>query len=276
MKDTETPMSEHDDDVRKLMELAGPRREPPDAVRERVHQAVLEAWEQVPIPSPTSTSTMRQRRWLALAASVVFGLGIGYLALVELAVEPPGISGKMVFASGGHSVRGSEEVDAPLLQEGAMLRTSGRGRLFIQLDEHTTLRLDHNTSITLKTSSEIWLHRGRLYADSQGGDNGGGGIRIETPFASVTDVGTQFEVVVDGEMLEVAIREGEVTVALLDNKILTANAQSGVGERLTILGSNDVHRDALATTDPSWSWTHRAREAYDLEANTLYDFLSWA
>ena len=45
---------------------------------------------------------------------------------------------------------------------------------------------------------------------------------------------------------------------------------------MTILGSNDVQRDPLATTDPGWSWTHSAREAYDLEANSLYDFLSWA
>ena len=52
MKDRDEPMSEHDDDVRKLMELAGPRSEPPDAVRDRVHQAVLEAWEQAPIPVP--------------------------------------------------------------------------------------------------------------------------------------------------------------------------------------------------------------------------------
>ena len=270
MKDTDTLMSEHDDDVRKLMELAGPRSEPPDAVRDRVYQAVLEAWEQAPIQAPEPVA--HTRRWLALAASIVLGVAIGYMVLIELPVDPPGISGELVFASGGHSVRGSDEVPAPLLQEGAMLRTSGKGRLFIQLDEYTTLRLDHNTSITLKSSSEIWLHSGRLYADSQRGN----GIRIETPFASVTDIGTLFEVVVDGDILEVAVREGKVAVDLLDNKTLTANARSGVGERLTILGSNDIQRDTLTTTDPSWSWTQGAREAYDLEASTLYDFLFWA
>ena len=270
MKDSDTLMSEHDDDVRKLMELAGPRSEPPDAVRERVHQAVLEAWEQAPVPAPEPVA--HQRRWLALAASVVLGLAIGYMAFIELPVDPPGVSGKLVFASGGHSVRGSDDVAAPLLGEGAMLRTSGKGRLSIQLDEYTTVRLDHNTSITLQTRSEIWLHSGRLYADS----HGGGGIRIETPFASVTDVGTQFEVVVDGEVLKVAVREGGVTVDLLDNKTLTAHARSGVGERLTILGSNDIQRDTLTTTDPSWSWTYGAREAYHLEASSLYDFLAWA
>ena len=271
MKDTEPLMSEHDDDVRKLMELAGPRSEPPDAVRERVHQAVLEAWEQAPIQAPEPVT--HQRRWLALAASVVLGLAIGYMVFIELPVDPPGISGELVFASGGHSVRGSDGVAAPHLQEGAMLRTSGKGRLFIQLDEYTTVRLDHNTSITLQTSSEIWLHSGRLYADSQGG----GGIHIVTPFASVTDVGTQFEVVVDGEVLKVAVREGGVTVDLLGNKTHNAHAQSGVGERLTILlGSNDIQRNTLATTDPSWFWTHDARDAYDLEAGSVYDFLDWA
>lgn len=268
MKDTDNLMSEHDDDVRKLMELAGPRAQPPEAVRERVHEAVLEAWEQAPIQAP---EPKHRRNWLALAASVVLASTIGYLVLVELPVEAPGISGRVVFAIGEHSVRGSDAIAAPHLQEGAMLRTSDKGRLFIQLDEHTTLRLDYNTSITLKTSSEIWLHSGRLYADSQGGSQ----IRIETPFASVTDVGTQFEVAVNGDVLEVAVREGGVTVELLDNKTLTAIAQSGVGERLTILGSNDVQRDPLATTDPSWSWTHSAREAYNLDASNLYDFLTW-
>lgn len=268
MKDTDNLMSEHDDDVRKLMELAGPRAQPPEAVRERVHEAVLEAWEQAPIQAP---EPKHRRNWLALAASVVLASTIGYLVLVELPVEAPGISGRVVFESGEYSVRGSDAIAAPHLQEGAMLRTSDKGRLFIQLDEHTTLRLDYNTSITLKTSSEIWLHNGRLYADSQGG----GQIRIETPFASVTDVGTQFEVAVNGDVLEVAVREGGVTVELLDNKTLTAIAQSGVGERLTILGSNDVQRDPLATTDPSWSWTHSAREAYNLDASNLYDFLTW-
>ena len=269
MKDQDTPMSENDDDIARLMELAGPRAEPPAAARERVYQAVLQRWEQTPFIKPQAS---HQRRWMALAASVLLGLGIGYLTLNQLPADAPGVSGNIVFASGGYSIRGSQDISAPQLQEGAMLRTSGKGRLLIQLDEYTTLRLDHNTSITLQSSAEIWLHSGRLYADSING----AGIRIETPFATITDVGTQFEVTANGETLKVTVREGGVEVKLLGNQVLTATAQAGMGERLTILGANEVQRDTLATTDPSWSWTQGARDAYDLEANSLHDFLFWA
>ncbi len=284
-------LQDGDSDVRRLMALAARRREPPQGMRERVHSAVLAGWEFRPEHKPRARFHPALRPW-ALAASLVFALGIviGYSYWYPLSNSVP--AGVLLHARGEHSVMtetGEAYIPEPEaeLRGGMLVQTAADGVMMIRLDPHTTLRLGSNTRATLQQGAEVWLHRGQLYIDSSGtrGGQGEPAVRIVTPFASVTDVGTLFSVAVAGESLTVAVREGEVRVQLdagaspdlaSPGGSLAAVAGAGIGDLVTIGEDGSVRRERIATTDRRWSWIHMATEEFALNSSTLYDFLLWA
>ena len=152
-----------------------------------------------------------------------------------------------------------------------MLSTSGAGRVNVHLDTNADLRLDRDTVIVLHNAEEIWLQKGRVYVDSGGRSR----VRIKTPFASVADVGTQFEVALADQQLLVAVREGLVDVTV-DGQSITAAARDGLGEVLIFEGEQVVSREPVATTDPRWHWVVDAAPRYVLDGARLDAFLGWA
>ena len=254
---------EADHDVRQLLEIAGPRLQPPAAMEARIRAATLEVWESLPEPRPT----VRSRGLLAVAAMIVVALVGGYLLIPASMPDP---AGEIEFASGAYTVRGSGD-DADRLLPGSIIQTSLEGRLLIALPGAPRLRLDHSTSLTLHSSSEVWLHSGRIYLDTHEGEP----VRVVTPFAAVTDVGTQFEVVVQGESLVVATREGSVDVLLAD-RVIRSKAIAGQGEEVAIEGLVVLSRESIATTGGRWTWTQGARPLFEMRDRSIHEYLAWA
>ena len=255
-----------DKDVRKLLELAGPRAEPPAALRGRVHAHVLHAWQDLPEYKPA-----KHRPWAgyALAASILVAF-VGYLFVTQ--PQPTGTThvAEVIYATGAYTVRGSA-TGATFIDAGSMVRTSDEARLFVQMGPATTVRFDTATRATIHDQSEIWLHDGTLYIDADGSSLP---MRIVTPDAVITDIGTLFEVRLD-EQLVVAVREGSVIIGF-DVNSTEVHAANGMGEVVTIRGLEEISREQVATTDQRWDWIHLSHPQYTPEGHTVFEFVRWA
>lgn len=253
-----------DADIEQLLSLAGPRIQPPVDVEARVRAATMAAV--AALPEPAAPKAFWRQPVFALAATVALSLVIGFLAARDSA---PASAGEILYASGAYTIRGSE-TGADDVAPGSIIRTT-TGRMLIDLRNGRTLRIDEGASLTLRSDSEIWLHGGRVYVDSASADP----VLVVTQFASVTDVGTQFEVWVDGETLIVATREGTVNVQLGD-EALVSRAQAGQGEELKIAALELVSRAPVPTIGSRWSWTQQARPLFSVQGRTVLEYLRWS
>ena len=263
----DTTTEDADNDVRRLLEMAGPRVQPPAAVEARVRAATMGAWQSLAAPSLISRPAVR----IALAASLLVALVAGYLTTFPEDLEGRYVA-EVIFASGGYSVRNADDAVSPNIIGGSIVQTSAEGRLLIEMQGGATVRMDQKTSATLHASSEIWLHSGRLYVDSADEAHP---VRIITQYASITELGTQFEVSTQGERVVVAIREGQIALTLGSENI-SASARPGTGEILEIDGMEVTSRSQLSTLDSHWAWTQLSRPQFNLDDATFYEYLRWA
>lgn len=264
MMDTRSQDPGSEEDIRALLSVAGPRRQPPPDMEARVRAATMAAVESLPEPQPSSGWSLPKT---TIAAMMVLGVLAG-LFLIPGAEVPP--AGTIVFTTGAYTVRGSDAGDG-VLAAGAIVRTSSSGRMLIDLGRDRTVRMDGNASLTLHNGSEIWLHRGRIYVDSLSRRS----VTVVTPSASITDIGTQFEVTVDSESLVVATREGKVHVTLGAQEFLS-EAGPGVGETLKIDGLQLLQREPMSTMGDRWAWTQLARPLFDVQGRSVREYLEWA
>ncbi len=264
-------MRDEEQEVARLLALAGPRPLPPADVEARVRAATLAAFDALPEPAvpqvPARPWRITSTAGWALAASLLLAVTVGWLVSQRSGVVP---TGKIVFATGGYTVRGSGDQPA-VLAPGSIIRTSSEGRLLVDLGSRRNLRVDHSTSLTVRSDSEIWLHSGRIYVDSTGRD----GLLVVTPNASITDVGTQFEVAVNGERLDVATREGAVEVALGDRRV-RSQASPGRGEALVVDGLVLLETIPVPTVGERWAWTQASRPQFSVAGRSVREYLDWA
>ena len=257
-------VDEPDGDIKRLLKFAGPRVQPPEDVAARIHAATMAAVDALP---DRQTDAHLWRNW-AVAALVVLVAGVGYLLMPFASRDAP--VAEILYATGAYTIRGSDS-GATVLPSGAIVQTSKSGRLFVGLGDSRTLRIDHGTSLTVHSASEIWLHSGRIYVDARGGKS----VRVVTPFASVTDLGTLFEVTVSGESLNVTIREGRVDVQLGDQQV-RSEAHDGLGEELVIEGLALSARIVVPTVAERWQWTQQSRPMFDAGGRSVHEYLTWA
>lgn len=264
-------------DVAQLLSRSGMRPEPPADVAQRVHARVLEAWNELPVDSASAASkngsifSLRQRPLLAMAAGCVLAVAVVFLWQQQQQSTPVPV-GNVVFSSGGYSINPAGD-GSSALPAGTSVRTSEKGRLLIALNSKTSVRLDYGTRVTLRANDEVFLHSGRLYVDSDGQSND---LRITTERASVTKVGTQFEVNADNAgQLEVAVREGQININMAGVQT-SAMAANGAGEILRFDKQGNAARQSIATTDVArWQWTQLSRPKFDMDGKRLYDYLYW-
>ncbi|MGB5337065.1 MAG: FecR family protein, partial [Woeseiaceae bacterium] len=160
------------------------------------------------------------------------------------------------------------------IYEGMTIETSqGQGMSFL-LARNESLRLAENSSLRIDASDQFTLLRGRVYADTGEFVYRDGGLRIDTEFGAVTDIGTQFAVSIDDNLLDVAVREGRVDIRSDEHAHAHHVAMSG--ERVRLRPQGEVAVDTLALTDDYWNWTTDLAPTFDIEGRSLMDFLKWA
>lgn len=213
-----------EEQVRHLLEEAGPRPEVPPEDLAKIKAAFRAEWEE----------HVRRRRfpdprvWL-LAASVLLAVGLGWW-LWPSPSEPE-----------ARVVETGEKPSALRLEGGASLR----------LDAGSRVRL---------VASGVRLERGAVYVDSEGS----GTVAVHTPFGTVTEIGTQFEVRLLESAVRVRVREGAVQVV---------SHRAEAGTELTLRADGSTIRSRIAAWGPEWSWVLKAAPPLRIEGLTLKEVL---
>ncbi len=267
-------VSDQIDHIGRLLRLAGPRPAAPHDREARVRESVRLEWR-------TAVRERRRRRWLvgsgiglaAAALVAIFGVVDRSIGTPEVLFDGP--VGFVETVAGTVRVRpgadGAEQIlrVGDVVKAGSVIDTGTLGRAALRLVSGSSLRLDRGTRLLSLTGSKMSLERGAVYFDS-GGDDSGGAVEIRTPLGVVYDVGTQFEVRLEDELLRVRVREGAVNVDRDGQRY-----DAGAGVELTV-GTGGAHtRRSVPRFGPGWDWILAVAPTFDLEGRTLDAFLQW-
>jgi ferric-dicitrate binding protein FerR (iron transport regulator) len=257
-----------------LIRSAGRRMEPPESARRVVLTAALEAWRE-------KAATKRRRRaasWVAagsaIAASVatLWIYGLPWRTPVDVPAVPVArleraIGSVETRLPGGHDWQ--PLTDLATLTGSAGIRTAAGAGAAVRLANGVSLRLAENTEVALARGALVELAHGRLYVDNDG-RRPGARVEIVTSIATVTDVGTQFEVNLTRDQYRLRVREGLVQLRLGTQRI-----DGAAGDELTIGGDGAVARTSIAKTDADWRWTESLATAPDINDRPVIELLDW-
>ena len=134
------------------------------------------------------------------------------------------------------------------VNSGAAIRTDTQSRAALTLAQGQSLRLDMDTQVLFESESRVRLERGSVYLDSgkRLDAKRAAGVEVVTPFGTLRDVGTQFEVSLINSGLRVRVREGEVALVHQD-----VRAAATRGESVSVARDGTVTRGSCRLPAPS-------------------------
>lgn len=253
------PMTE--EDVRRLLEAAGPRPPIPPEDLEAISAAARAAWR---------TQIRRRPAWplaAGLAALLAVAIGLAWWrASSETATPPPEVArieaatGPLHLAEGNAWREVSPGESLPL---GVLLRSSARASL--RLAGGPVLRLDTGTRVRFAEATVLDLEEGSVYLDTGSGQT----VAVRTSLGTARDVGTQFAVRLEGAAaMSVRVREGKVAV---ERDGLSYDAPAG--QELVLHGDGTLERREVAAYGPAWEWVLDAAGRFEIEGRTLQELL---
>jgi hypothetical protein len=134
-----------------------------------------------------------------------------------------------------------------------------------------SVRLDAGTRIRLAAKKSIDLVRGAVYVDS-GAEPGG--MAVQAPAGLFQDIGTQFEIRIEGKGAQsstrLRVREGRVALQRGDGSVVT-----GAGGELRVRADGRLARRQAAVYGPEWDWVLQAAPRLDIEGLKVRAFLDW-
>jgi len=271
-----------DESFANLMKLAGERPEIPLSVESRVYHRVQQEWKNSTVePSVDKVYEEVHKTWRrdAIRGRVFRWLipsGVAATAVIAMMIvsqpEPPAtlVAGTISRVVGASSLK-SEYPEGSSVQVGELISTGSGEGVSLLLARSESLRVDENTELRIDAADQFTLLGGRVYADTGQFVYRDGGLKIETEFGLVTDVGTQFSVATTKQSLDVAVREGRVDVQN-ESGIYAAR----MGEQLTLVQGETATIAELDTHDDYWDWIVELTPAFDMTNKSLLDFLKWA
>ncbi|HWN06835.1 MAG TPA: FecR family protein [Steroidobacteraceae bacterium] len=255
------------DIVEMLIRSAGRRAEPPADAHGQVFAAAHASFR--------AKIQGRRRAWI-LRASAAAALVVAVALVVRWA--PPGVpQGKIAQVSRivGEVELATADGWQPLteprsrLAAGSRVRTQAAGRVALTLGGGESLRLAARTEVMLDAPGRLYVQAGTIYVDS-GERPSAARIEVVTPAGTARDVGTQFELHVEGAALRLRVREGLV---MLDRggRSLAGRA----GEQLTVDGLGSVTRASISPTDPAWHWAEAVASMPDMDGKPASALIAW-
>lgn len=265
------------DPIGSLVGNISARPRPPTVVEQAVYQHVLEDWQRV--------RTHRQRRKKVVYWSVAASIMMAILVR-PLLFQPQGASVDAIALGWVENRVGTVSVlqdnkrvllasadQASSVFPGQSIITAAKSGASIDWGDGNTVRIDQDTELQLHSKSEIELVSGRIYVDippTLGQNPSSVALRVLTQFGSVNHIGTQFMVSSETGSVQVAVREGSVSI---DNNQQVFVTQKG---QQTTLGESDrVSHESILTYGADWQWAEQLAPAFELEGKTLDEFLSW-
>jgi ferric-dicitrate binding protein FerR (iron transport regulator) len=254
-------------DVERLVQLGGPRRAPDPAARAPAREVMRGAW------SEAVQGRVRRRRiarvvgGLAAAAALVVAVVLTRDSATVPAVEVARlVSGTVTVRSqDGSATRDVRPGDA--LMSGETVATAPPHLAALGLTGGGELRMNSATSVGLAAVRRFDLGTGQVYVDS--GGVAGAALTIETPAGPVRDIGTRFEVRVEGTRVRVRVRDGAVRLSTAGVEV-----DAGPGKQLDASPGARPDVSSIATYGAEWNWIIRAAP-FAIEGATLDDFIRW-
>ncbi|HEY0940403.1 MAG TPA: FecR family protein [Steroidobacter sp.] len=261
----------NDASIEELLREVGARNEPSPETARDVMSAVHAEWRDI------VQQRRKQQRVVAwrIAAGLVLAVLVTTFAYRFMAPEPAQVASVAyvdghLLASAG-SAAPEARTSGQFIRVGDTVQTDTQSRAAFTFAHGLSLRLDHDTRLTVDAIDRITLASGAVYIDAPPAERGQGDALIVNTFAgSVQHVGTQYEVRAQANAMLVSVREGRV--------LLTSATSSNTGEAGQVLHLNtegELTRSMLSATDPYWRWTLQAAPTFDIENQSLSDFLQW-
>jgi ferric-dicitrate binding protein FerR (iron transport regulator) len=265
---------EHDNQIAQVLRLAGRRPSPSADRANRARAAARVEWQHA------LRARGRRRLLTATAATAVVAIAdaAAWLWASRHAppVERPEIAAvRTVIGAVRITDAANRQVTAGIagtirqLRAGDRVEVPGQSRAAFQLVDGTSVRLAADTLVTFDSASRLEMARGSMYVDSDP-THGQCTLEIDTPFGTVSHLGTQFDLRLQRESLDVRVREGEVSVESREGR-LTSKA----GEALLIRRDRQAERRAIATSGPEWAWVVTMAAPFALEGSSVPAFLQW-
>lgn len=258
--------------IESALHSIGPRPTPSEAGTKRAYARAHEQWREL---VRHRSRRLRRRRGVAalLAASVL----IASLAALFPLLRTPAPAAVVARAL-GTTHRVEQQGSSSLLHEqdalpiGAIIETAADARIALRLSTGHSLRLDRATRLAIVGRSDFRLERGRAYVDSDSAQQDAF-VRIRTPLASVSEIGTQFQVEWFADTLRVRVREGSVELA--------AGAASSAadivvaGEAAMLAQGRELERTADSPFGAEWAWVAEVSPGLDPDERGLEQVLNW-
>ena len=259
------------DPLEKLLLLAG-RRKPADPKRtDQIEQLTHERWQAM---LARRHAAQRRRRFQVFGGSIAAAASIvGAVMLVsQLMIEAPMVASVVsVFGAAETGARGHAMTTLHAndqLHAGSVLETDHNGGVNLQLTSGHSLRLAAATRVRIEADSVV-LDAGALYLDS-GEDQQATPIEVRSHLATVTELGTQYMATLNGNSLQVSVREGAVRVSQ-GNTVALATA----GEMLHLDEFGNTEKLAVPRYGEHWTWVAQLARVPALDDLTLAEFLHW-
>lgn len=264
------PGSDPMDDVGRLIAQAGRRPAPSAEMQESVRAAVEQAWNE----SVSQRNLRRRSLWLSAAAAVIaVTVGLLWFGRSREPIARPDVAtfvaarGEVSFGGGrGHAlvVAGSQ------LPAGTSVRTGASGFVLVTVGS-AGVRIGPDTTLHLDAPGHLILAGGRLYAETDEPAAPGPSLTVDTPLGRVSHLGTQFQIVLDSEGMDVSVRSGSVKVT--EDK-RGAQVLTG-GEGVEVLRNGAIRRVSVPTYGPSWAWVDALEPDFPIGGRSLAEFLAW-
>ena len=253
------------------LRVIGPRPQPSKEGTSRAYARAHQAWRAM----THERMQRRQRRTLAarLAASILFAV-LGFASWYTL--RAPESVATVALAQGSANYVGAQGAQSSVRERdtvhaGAIIETTDRARLALGLFSGHSLRLDHATRVAIVGATEFRLERGRVYVDSGAAENPPP-LRIDAPFATVTDIGTQFQVTASPDALRVQVREGSVSLRAANESATTSVM---AGEIVSLTSAHAMERSSGAAFGSEWAWVAAVAPGLDEQERRLDRVLAW-
>lgn len=260
--------------VERLLHAAGPGPEIPADGAQQVKDAIRPLWRE----GVTARSRQRSRLWAgSLAAAAALIIAIVYLGVLQpgapqpqqptivaavidgtLEVTPPGSNAMFLTADDATSE----------IPRASLIRTRSGSRASLALTNQRSLRIDTDTELRLDSEASLSLDSGAVYIESRNGAESG--VEVRTALGTATDIGTQFEVRIRDQSLEVKVREGLVSLARNGQDFRITQ-----GVTLSMNEDGSVQTGSITPFDPAWLWTQEIAPVFEIEGQTVMAFLDW-
>lgn len=267
MSDDPTSDSVPEDDVGRLVKLAGARRAPPADIEDSVRAAFHRDWRD----ALNARRVRRTQRQLLVASLVSAAIGLTWVGLRSVDQSPVAT---LVASRGAVHITSAADrsiMAGDALPPGTHVQTDAGAMVLLQAGT-VSIRVGPATHVDLERSDRLRLSQGKLYVDS-GPRPAHDTLQIATFFGNVSHLGTQYQVqVVPGQFMLTSVREGQVSVDMT-GRSRASIVESGQGLRISQAG--EISPINVSPYDTSWNWVNGLVPDFSIDGRSFAAFLDW-